>query len=591
MSTLRRLVLHYWRRPVPIPRHLLLASLLLRPALGTGPALLAIGVNRLLSGAETGDFGFGMVVLCVGLVATHVSQPVEVALDQAAERAVDAWVPLRLFAASANARGLDRLLDPNFHTSRDVAETGAATGTTMIPMLATQVATSLLSVGLLLSAFSQVDATVLAILALFGLVTLASETVLARRRVEVAMATYDGMRRSDYLRSIPNSLGPAEEVRTFDAWLWLRDRMSTDIARRRARLGQLANQALAAGLVSAALVIAASVVAIALALRAVQADDLPAADLVLVLPAVAAVAQLMSALSESSGQGREALGWLQTFWRFSEMEPDLPRLAPFATAPGRPVVIEFDRVSFDYPNGHRALADVSLRIEQGRSLAVVGENGSGKTTLLRLLLRLHDPTEGTVRVNGIDIRRFDLVDYRRLIAVMAQDFGRYQVTARENLSLGADIPDDDLNRCLAEAGLQSASEEPAFLDTTLSYEYLPLEGDITTRELSGGQWQRVALARLLTRAERPIWVLDEPTSALDPSSDAAFGKLLLDRSRERTCVIVSHRLQLVHNADVIVAMNQGRIEEFGTHAELLTRQGSYAAMYNSQVEALVHVEQ
>jgi ATP-binding cassette, subfamily B, bacterial len=264
-----------------------------------------------------------------------------------------------------------------------------------------------------------------------------------------------------------------------------------------------------------------------------------------------------------------------------------PRVVP--SADPKPVPrpmnegIRFDGVDFSYPDTERtALTDISLAIRPGEVTAFVGPNGSGKTTLVKLLCRLYDPTAGAITLDGTDLRRFDIVDLRRHMSVIFQDFAKYQLSARENIRLG--------NVGLAETdpAIEAAARDAGAHDTIAGLRH----GYDTTlgkwfdegEELSVGEWQKIALARAFVR-DAEILVLDEPTSALDPQAEWDVFRHIRELARGRAVVLISHRFSTVRTADHIHIFDQGRIIESGTHDELMALGGRYAEMYEVQARA------
>jgi len=246
-------------------------------------------------------------------------------------------------------------------------------------------------------------------------------------------------------------------------------------------------------------------------------------------------------------------------------------------------MISLRSVSFCYPGQDRPVLDgVDLDIPAGSSLAIVGRNGEGKTTLLKLLARLYDPDAGSIRIDGTDLRDLDLAAWRSQVAVIFQDFVRYELSAQHNVGFGrvSDWDDREAARTAARrAGALDVIESlPAGWDTVLSRHY---RGG---SELSGGQWQRVALARALRAAEAGarLLVLDEPTAALDVAAEAALFERFLELTAGTTTVLVTHRLSSVRHVDRIAVLEDGRICEYGTHDELLAAGGPYSEMFRLQ---------
>ncbi len=246
--------------------------------------------------------------------------------------------------------------------------------------------------------------------------------------------------------------------------------------------------------------------------------------------------------------------------------------------------IEFKNVSFTYPGSNgKALNKVSFQISPGQSLALVGENGSGKTTLIKLLTRLYDPTDGRIMLDGLDLQEWDVEALRQRIGVIFQDFGRYQFSVGENIGAGDVRYIDDAERWAkaAETGMAAPfiEEMPAGYQTQLGRWF---KGG---RELSGGQWQKIALSRAFMRSDADILVLDEPTAAMDASSEAAIFDHFRSQSHNKMTILISHRFSTVRAADQIIVIHKGEVLERGNHESLLAMNGQYAHLFKLQARA------
>ena len=265
---------------------------------------------------------------------------------------------------------------------------------------------------------------------------------------------------------------------------------------------------------------------------------------------------------------------------------ELPRrLPPLTPARRRAQEIEFRDVSFRYPGTDKwVLRGVNLKLTAGEKMALVGENGAGKSTLIKLLMRLYDPTEGAIYYGGVDLRDMDVRDLRDRIGVLFQDFVRYQWTARENVGVGWVPALEDrtrVERAVEDGGARSVIEQlPQKMDTMLGGWFE--DG----QELSGGQWQKIALARAFMR-DSEVLVLDEPTAALDAEAEHELFARLQQLAAERTAILISHRFSTVRRADRIAVIEKGRVEELGTHDELLARNGRYAHLFRLQASGYV----
>ncbi|SHF20310.1 ATP-binding cassette, subfamily B [Modicisalibacter ilicicola DSM 19980] len=243
--------------------------------------------------------------------------------------------------------------------------------------------------------------------------------------------------------------------------------------------------------------------------------------------------------------------------------------------------IRFENVGFTYPGTQQpVLQDIDLHLRPSESLALVGQNGSGKTTLIKLLTRLYDPSEGRILLDGSDLKEWDDATLRRRIGVIFQDFERYQLQVGENLGVGDVAAFTDTVRW-ERAARQGMAD--AFI-SRLEHGYRTQLGRWFKdgQELSGGQWQKIALARAYMREEADILVLDEPTAAMDAAAEAQVFEQFRRHARHRMTLLISHRFSTVRAADQIVVIDAGRIIEQGAHEELLAQEGRYAQLFRMQ---------
>jgi ATP-binding cassette subfamily B protein len=274
------------------------------------------------------------------------------------------------------------------------------------------------------------------------------------------------------------------------------------------------------------------------------------------------------------------LGYLFEFLDFEPkiVDPPDPQPVPRPMRSG----IEFKNVDFAYPGSARqAIKNVSLKIQPGEVIALVGENGSGKTTLTKLLCRLYDPDAGQITIDGIDLRQVAVRDLRAEISVIFQDYAKYQMTARENIWLG-NISQSLEDGTIEEAAKRAGADEvirtlPAQYDNMLGKRF---EGG---EELSIGQWQKVSIARAFLRDSQLI-VLDEPTSALDPKAEYEVFRKFRELLEDQAAVLVTHRLSTVKMADCIYVLENGQIVESGPHDALIALDGVYAQLFETQAQ-------
>ena len=245
--------------------------------------------------------------------------------------------------------------------------------------------------------------------------------------------------------------------------------------------------------------------------------------------------------------------------------------------------IRFESVSFFYPGSDvPALDNVSLHITPGESLAIVGENGSGKTTLIKLLTRLYTPTQGQILLEGLPLQEWDIDTLRRKIGVIFQDFARYQLIVGENIGIG------DSDKLASESEIEIAAKkgmaDEFVRDLPSGYKTQLGTWFKDGKELSGGQWQKVALSRAFMRSKADILILDEPTAAIDAKAEADIFAHFAELTANRISIIISHRFSTVRRADHIIVLEKSKIMEQGSHEELLELGGQYATLFKLQAE-------
>jgi len=245
--------------------------------------------------------------------------------------------------------------------------------------------------------------------------------------------------------------------------------------------------------------------------------------------------------------------------------------------------IRFENVSFSYPGAQTpALKNINLHITPGESLAIVGENGSGKTTLIKLLTRLYAPTEGRILVDGLDLQEWDTNAIREKIGVIFQDFARYQLIVGENIGIG-DVDNIDDGNQIEEAARKGMADE-FVRDLPLDYQTQLGTWFKDGKELSGGQWQKIALSRAFMRSKADILILDEPTAAIDARAEAEIFEHFNDLTDNRISIIISHRFSTVRRADHIIVLEKAEVLEQGSHQQLLEMDGQYATLFNLQAK-------
>ncbi|SHF93170.1 ABC transporter ATP-binding protein [Streptoalloteichus hindustanus] len=563
------------------------ATLLLTVAAGVAPAtgawLTMLLVDELTSGAaSTGRAVFlalaAAVVGGLGAALLYLGGH----LAEVVRRRVGLMVESRLFRRVAAFPGLRHIEDPAFHDRLRLAEQAAQEA----PDTITQFAQELVRSAVLLASFTGAMLAVWPPMTLLLLASVATAVLArlatARREAATEEAWVATDRRRLFYRALLTDVRAAKEIRLFGLGPLLHARMVDSLATvSRARLtaarrGTVTQSGLA--LLGAAVTGAGTVVVAA----GVVAGRSSVGDLVLFLGAVAGAQTGLSGVVLQLGEAGRALRLFGHYLDVLDLEDDLP---VGTGEPPHPPTIELRDVWFRYrDDGPWVLRGVDLTIPAGAAVGLVGVNGAGKSTLVKLLCRFYDPQRGTITWGGTDIRQLDVTALRSRIGVVFQEFMTYDLTAAENIGIGRVHELRDRSRIVAAAEAARVAETVAALpngyDTVLSRTHADDERAGVT--LSGGQWQRVALARCLMRADADLVVLDEPTSGLDAESEHHVHTTLHRHAEGRTRLLVSHRMAALRDADLIATLVDGRIAERGGHDELMAAGGEYARLFRLQ---------
>ncbi|MGB1699483.1 MAG: ABC transporter ATP-binding protein, partial [Nannocystaceae bacterium] len=290
-------------------------------------------------------------------------------------------------------------------------------------------------------------------------------------------------------------------------------------------------------------------------------------------------AAVAASLSAIGGMYEDNL-YLSNLYEYLAQSSSLPEgRGEVGTAPGDG--LRFEAVTFTYPGTTTpALEDVSFHLAPGQALALVGENGSGKTTLIKLLTRLYEPSSGRILLDGVPLDAWDPSALRARVGVIFQDFARYQFLVGENIGVG------DVDHLLEESRWKEAAAQgmaAPFIDSfERGYQTQLGRWFEDGRELSGGQWQKVALSRAFMRTGADVLVLDEPTAAMDAEAEATVFEHVRGLARDKMAILISHRFSTVRSADTILVLDHGRVVERGSHEALLESQGRYARLFELQ---------
>lgn len=391
-------------------------------------------------------------------------------------------------------------------------------------------------------------------------------------------------RERGYLATILARKEEAAEIRSFDLSGYLRGRYDELYRRRVLDLRAMVRRRMRLGLLGAMVTAMLNAGAIALLVWFVSSGRLELAEAGAAAGAILLFAQRLNVLASSATALYESSLFIEDFTTFVDEMPQLEAAAAGDAPPAESFgTLELNDVTFSYPSRPEPVVrGVSMRIERGQVIALVGENGSGKTTLAKLLAGLYRPSSGSISWDGVDTASFDAHALQQSVGVIFQDYAKYMLSAWANIGVGAHHRMGDLDSVLAAAERASArgflEALPKGFDTRLGAQYFG------GSDLSIGQWQRVALARAFFR-DAPFLILDEPTAALDPRSEADLFDNIRDLYDGRTVLLISHRFSTVRSADRIYVLDHGQVAEQGDHDSLMAAGGLYAELFTLQANA------
>ncbi|MGW4961748.1 ABC transporter ATP-binding protein [Nonomuraea sp. NPDC004186] len=529
----------------------------------------------------------GLVVL--GLVAGVLPQLTGY-LRGETDRRLDLLLQDRLYTRVNTFHGLSRFENPVFLDELRMA--AQATGNAMGPITSGlfDLGRNVIALTGLLVALAVLSPLMAGLVALAALPVLAARMSLEKRRIKMIAGQSAAARRQIFYSSLITDVEAAKEVRLFGLGDFLKRRVLGELAvlqsgeRRLDRREALTQSALAA--LSAAVSGAGLLWAVYSALD----GRLTLGDVTAFAAAVAGTQAALTATVDNAANARQALLLFAHHERVMSLPGDLPTPGEPEPLPALRRGIELHDVWFRYDDSHPwVLRGVDLTIPHGASVALVGLNGAGKSTLIKLLCRFYDPSRGAILWDGIDIRDVPPAELRARMGVLFQDYMSYDLTAAENIGVGEVEAMSDRARLRTAAELAGAHETvqalPRGYDTMLSRVFFGPEDDDDPQAgvtLSGGQWQRLALARALVRERRDLLILDEPSSGLDAQAEYEVHRRLREHRADNTSLLVSHRLGAVRDADLIVVLGDGRIVERGTHDELIALGGRYAHLFATQ---------
>lgn len=548
-----------------------------------------------VSSGATGDMASRDYVLLVALALSGVAALLSLLpilnsyLTDDLARRVSYRAEEQLSAKLSSLRGLASFEDPALHNRLLLAQQGAASAPPLILSSTASLGRQTVSLAGFLLAAAAISPVIALLVLLASVPALVAELDFARRRVRLAFQLTASERRRMFFNVLQTDTSAAKEIRLFSAGPFVRRRLLAEHATQNARELELAAHVAKRRAALALIGAAGAAGALALAVVGAVNGSLTVGDVTVALAAVPGVQLASNGLIDAISRVSTASLTFGYFVGVLDAEPDMP--SPAQARPVLPLAdaIEFRDVWFRYnESADWVFSGLDLKVPARQTVAVVGTNGAGKSTLMKLLLRFYDPELGSILWDGVDIREFDVAELRRRITAVFQDHVQYDLTAAENIALG-EVSCPAKHRAVVGAAEAADIHEtiaalPNGYDTMLSRTFEGLQAESVGAELSGGQWQRVALARMYLREDADIFLLDEPTAALDAEAEHRLFRHFGDLMAGRTNILISHRIISTRSADLVVVIRGGRVAEKGTPEQLLEAGGLYARYSRLQSE-------
>ncbi|MGG3282552.1 ABC transporter ATP-binding protein [Paenibacillus solani] len=445
-------------------------------------------------------------------------------------------------------------------------------------------AKSILSISIMLYVMRNIHASVLIIIAAVSFLNVFIVRKYYHRQLQMYVQASEDSRKAEYLSGLLTNRELASEVRMFQLNQFIISRWKTLFVNVEKLQVQFKNKQ---EILYGSLQILTQILQLAMLIILVLFTSFTIGTYLLVTQGLLHLQNTAHELVESFNRLQEAAINLPSFFKVLQFdeESEEPDSLQFQ---GLKHTIQIQNMSFKYPNTERkALQHINMTIHAGEKVAIVGHNGSGKTTLVKCLLGLYDPDEGDIVIDGVSLRDYDKNSLRRHIAVLLQNYGKYPMSVQENIWLGEERGGDNDQR-LWDAVRLSDSQDfisalPRFLKTQLN----PIFNDGV--DLSGGQWQKIGLARAYYK-NADIVILDEPTAAIDPLAEDRLFQGMLTHLRDKTAIMLTHRLGICRWVDKIIVMDGGRVVEIGSHDRLMEEGSYYKEMYENQLKWYVNAE-
>jgi len=569
-------------------------------AFGSGAVPVAVGllvrliVDDLVGKSATTLSLIGLGVgITVATLAGAWCQPVVVYGISTLRRTTTLSMQGRLFAAVAQNPGIRSFEDPAAMDRLRLAQVAGESA----PSQALQSAVILIAAFVTLAGFllslALIAPILAAIVGVAALPDMAIQLSLGRLRLRTQQKTASHLRRQVFYTMLQQDEPAARELRLFGFWRYIHHRMQGELATINSLELAVDRRQLVLELMSGSAGVVVAGGGLVLSILWVMRGSLSVGDIALYLSAVAGTQGSLAGIMQAIGQLTEAAGGFAQYESCVTARPDIAIASSPSALASLKLGLRLENVWFRYAD-HLPwiLSGVTFEIPAKATVALVGRNGAGKSTIVKLLCRFYDPSRGRILWDGVDIREFDVIDLRSKISAVFQDFMCYDFTLAENIGIG-DLSrmnqQSDIRSAAEAVGLQEVAERlPDGYDTMLSRIFVTAEQERSGARLSGGEWQRVALARSFLRRDMELVVLDEPSAGLDAASEEAFHARMVGPSHGHSTLLVTHKMGAARLAERIVVLRDGRVSDIGSHEELLGRSEIYSKLFRAQAAPFVH---
>jgi ATP-binding cassette subfamily B protein len=559
----------------------ILDGLVARPAGGHSLRLASPGNGHLIMLA---------VILCVIGLAGAVMPNAQRYIESQLRRELDVVMRERTYGVINSFPGLSRFESPVFQDKIRMIQQSAQNVPARLISSGLSMTQSVITAVGFFGTLYVISPVLSAIVLATSIPAIAVQIDMSRRRAAAEWLTSGAKRKEFHFGQLLGDSRAAKEVRLFGLGGFLSDLMLSETRTANKRKRSIDRRTL---WIEGSLELVAAIVSgagLIWTVRQALAGRMSVGDISLFIMAVVGVQRGVSTMVSGLADSYQQLIQFGHYDDVISAGPDLPLAAAPSPLPPLREGIELRDVWFRYDlTLPWVLFGLNLRIPAGKSIGLVGLNGAGKSTLVKLLCRFYDPEHGAIYWDGVDIRQVAPEELRARIGTVFQDYMSYELTARENIGVGDLDRAEDLERVQAAAALAGAdaavSRLPDGYDTMLSRVFSGAKDKAdraTGVFLSGGQWQRLAIARGMMRSDRDLLILDEPSSGLDAEAEHAIHSRLSEMRVGRTSLLISHRLGSVRDADMIFVLSGGYVAEAGTHDELMTRQGDYHHLFTLQ---------